>query len=88
VGVPPERQAALPDSIRQRTRTCRARGSYTSLIFSLPKQALDDQPAGTWQVEAVAMDLGGFKIWDLYLGPGEDGTWRVVHAVKRFGIYS
>lgn len=89
VGVPPECEATLPDSIRQRTRECRARAPYTTLIFGLPQPATDARyGAGTWRLEALMMTAGGFRIWDLHLQPGADGLWRVAGADARFTIWS
>lgn len=88
VRVPPEREAALPDSIRERSRVCRAREPYTALILGLPDQAPDGPHAGAWHLEAVAMTVEGFQIWDLYLRAGADGSWQVADARTRLNIRS
>ncbi|HEX6911326.1 MAG TPA: hypothetical protein VF142_13060 [Longimicrobium sp.] len=88
VRVPPEREQTLPDSIRQRSSACRAREPYTAIIVGLPAPAQGDHPAGTWHVEAVAMTLSGFQIWDLYLRSSADGTMRVADGHTRLNIRS
>lgn len=89
VGPPPSRLASLPDSIVRRQRECDAREPYTTLIFGLPRPVADERfGPGTWQLEAVAMTTGGFRIWDLYLRPDADGRWRVSRADARFTIWS
>lgn len=88
VRVPAEREQTLPDSIRQRSSACRAREPYTSIIISLPAPASGDHPAGTWHLEAVAMTLAGFQVWDLYLRRPADGEWQVADARTRLNIRS
>jgi hypothetical protein len=88
VRVPPEREAALPDSIRERSRACRAREPFTTLILGLPDQAPDGPHAGAWHLEAVAMTVAGFQIWDLYLRASADGAWQVTDARTRLNIRS
>lgn len=88
VRVPPEREAVLQDSIRQRSRACRAREPYTTLIVSLSAPAGGENPAGAWHLEAVAMTVAGFQIWDLYLRAGADGAWQVTDARTRLNIQS
>ena len=88
VRVPPEREAALPDSIHERSRVCRAREPYTTLILGMPGQAPDGPHPGAWHLEAVAMTVAGFQIWDLYLRAGADGAWQVTDARTRLNIQS
>lgn len=88
VRVPPEHEAALPDSIRQRSSACRAREPYTAIIVSLPAPETGDHPAGTWHLEAVAMTVEGFQIWDLYLRAAAGGAWQVADARTRLNIRS
>ena len=89
VGPPPGREPSLPDSTLRRQDECRAREPYTTLILGLPQPAADARYGpGTWQVQAVAMSTGGFRIWDLYLRPEADGRWRVTAADARFTIWS
>jgi hypothetical protein len=89
VGAPPGRESALADSVRQRRAQCRAREPYTTLIFGLPERVAEgSHPRDTWSLKAVAITVGGFRIWELYLQPQPDGSWRVTGLESRFVIWS
>ncbi len=88
-GLPPERYALLPDSVRRRTEACRARAPYTTLIFGFAREVSDaGAAAGRRQMEAVLLTNGGYQIWDLAFERGENGRWRVSAAETRFTIWS
>lgn len=89
VGLPPGREALLPDSIRRQAAECDAREAYTTFILTIPERALaEEYPPGTWSIRVHAMDKGEFSIWDLYLHDVESGQWKVFAAERRFVIWS
>jgi hypothetical protein len=89
VGLPPGREAMLPDSVRQRSAECRARPAYTTFVLSSPERVEGNgYPPGTWRISVHAMQKSGFAVWDLYLRPNPTSGWEVFASERRFGMSS
>lgn len=82
------RRQERQDTLQQLHKACRQKGAYQSLVFGLPQSGTDPGHPDRWRIRAMRMLLNGYEVVDLFLRSGPDGTWRVVEARVRSGVFS
>lgn len=77
-----------PDSIRQWRARCAESGDYQSFVFGLPQSGTDPDHPEWWRIRTMQMLPYGYQVVDLFLERRPNGTWIVVDARVRDGIFT